>query len=276
MPTYAIGDVQGCYTELRYLLDEVSFDFDVDRVWFTGDLVNRGRENLKTLQFVKKLGDCATVVLGNHDLYLLAIVYGGHSWHPNDTFDDVLRSSQCDELCDWLRHRSMLHVADGHLLVHAGVPHVWNKKQALLLAREVESAIQGSESVGFFRQMLGNEPDGWHDGLTGLNRLRCITNYLTRMRWVQANGTMNFTSKLGLDHAPPTCRAWFQFPSQIEETIVFGHWASLNGKTHSTKFQAIDTGCVWGRALTALRLDNHQQYSVVAQTSGRTQSRRET
>lgn len=266
MAIYAIGDVQGCYTELRYLLDAISFDFERDEVWFTGDLVNRGLDSLATLQFVKKLGDRATVVLGNHDLYLLSIVYGGHSLHAKDTFSDVLRSSYCEELCHWLRHQPLLYESDGHLLVHAGIPHLWNKSQAKSLAHEVECAIRDSAYEDFFRGMFGNEPAVWNEGHTGLNRLRCITNYLTRMRFIHANGTMEFSSKLGLDHAPPTFRAWFEFPTQIEETIVFGHWASLNGKTHNNQFRAIDTGCVWGRRLTAYRLDNQEHCSVAAQS----------
>ncbi len=265
MATFAIGDVQGCYTELRYLLDEISFDFEGDEVWFTGDLVNRGPDNLKTLRFVKKLGDRATVVLGNHDLYLLSIVYGGHSLHSNDTFVDVLRSSYCEELCHWLRHRPMLHESHGHLLVHAGVPHVWDKEKAMSLAREVERAIRGSDYVEFFRGMLGNEPAVWQDEHSGLDRLRCITNYLTRMRFIHVSGKMDFSSKLGLGHAPSAYRAWFQFPPQFEETIVFGHWASLNGRTQDSQFRAIDTGCVWGRRLTAYRLDDNEQRSVAAQ-----------
>lgn len=265
MPTYAIGDVQGCYTELRNLLEMVSFDYDNDTLWLTGDLVNRGPDNLATLRFVKELGDRVTVVLGNHDLYLLTVVFGGQALHPTDTLSDVLRSPDCDELCHWLRQLPLIHAGENHVLVHAGIPHIWDKRKAMCLAQEAESAIQGPEYEDFFRGLLGNDPPVWSEDLVGLDRLRCVVNYLTRMRFVDGNGKMDFESKLGFDRTPPGYKAWFQYPSKVEEPVVFGHWASLDGQTDSSQFFAIDTGCVWGRTLTALRLDQHTRFDVESQ-----------
>ncbi len=264
MATYAVGDVQGCYSDLRRLLDMVGFEPSADFVWFTGDLVNRGPENLATVRFVKSLGESAVVVLGNHDLYAIALFYGCCSPHETDTLDDLLASTDSEELFDWMRKLPLIHRAQGHILVHAGIPHFWDYKIAQARAAEVEEAIRGENHISFFSQMLGNHPSRWIDELTGMDRLRCITNYLTRMRFIEPDGTLDFDVSAGLEHAPNGHRAWFQYPTKIEEPIIFGHWASLNGCTGHPQFHAVDTGCVWGRSLTALRLEDHQVFRVHA------------
>lgn len=262
MATYAIGDVQGCYTELRQLLDVISFNPDCDLIWFTGDLVNRGPHNEETLSFVKSLGSRAVVVLGNHDLYLLSVVFGDRALAPGDTIGDVVHSKRCDELCHWLREQPMIHECDNHLLVHAGIPHIWDREQAIALASELEDVLRGNDYSHFLRGMYGNQPSVWNDGLVGIDRLRSITNYLTRMRFVNSNGELRFESNLGLEYAPNGSKAWFQHEPKIRETIVFGHWASLNGRTSDRQFIATDTGCVWGRTLTAVRLNDRRTFSV--------------
>ena len=262
LATYAIGDVQGCYTELRQLLDVVSFDPESDQIWFTGDLVNRGPGNEQTLKFVKGLGTRAVVVLGNHDLYLLSVVFGDRELDPNDTIGDVLQSEHCEELCHWLRKRPLVHECGDHLLVHAGIPHIWDRKQVVALASEVENALRGEDYAEFLRGMYGNQPSIWDERLVGMERLRCITNYLTRMRFVNASGELRFESNLGLEYAPSGSKAWFQHEPRVRESIVFGHWASLNGRTDNRQFIATDTGCVWGRSLTAVRLSDRQTFAV--------------
>lgn len=266
MAIFAIGDVQGCHTELMQLLDTLSFDPDSDVLWLTGDLVNRGPNNLETLRFVRDLGSRAVAVLGNHDLYLLAVVFSGRAPVSSDTFSDVMRSRYCEELCHWLRERPLIHVCGNYVLVHAGIPHIWNLEQANSLASEVEQALRGSDYVHFLREMFGNSPSIWMETLTGIDRLRCITNYLTRMRFVRPIGELSFESNLGLEHAPRGCRAWFQYEPRFRESVVFGHWASLNGRTDSRQFLAIDTGCVWGRTLTAVRLSDRLAYAVPGST----------
>ncbi len=262
MAIYAIGDVQGCYTELRRLLDAISFDPDSDLIWFTGDLVNRGPDNEQTLKFAKGLGSRAVVVLGNHDLYLLSVVFGERALDPNDTIGDVLQSNHCEELCHWLRVQPLIHECGDHLLVHAGIPHIWSRKQAVALASEVENALRSDDYVDFLRGMYGNQPSVWNDYLIGTERLRCITNYLTRMRFVNSDGELRFESNLGLEYAPSGSKAWFQHEPKIRESIVFGHWASLNGRTDNPQFIATDTGCVWGRTLTAVRLSDRRTFAV--------------
>lgn len=262
MAIYAIGDVQGCYSEMRKLVDAFSFDPSSDRIWFTGDLVNRGPNNVETLRFVKQLGPRADVVLGNHDLYLLSVVFGGRVLSKNDTIQDVLYSKHCEELCHWLRRRPLIHRCGNHLLVHAGIPHIWDRRRAVALASELQAVLSGNDYESFLRGMYGNEPSVWSEDLEGIERLRCITNYLTRMRFINANGELRFESNLGLEHAPDRSDAWFQHQPKVKETIVFGHWAALNGRTDNRQFIATDTGCVWGRKLTAVRLSDRKTFAV--------------
>lgn len=264
MTTYVVGDVQGCFREFTTLLTEIRFNPSKDMLWLTGDLVNRGPDNVNTLRFIRDLGTSVVAVQGNHDLHLLAIVFGGHAVQSTDTFQDVLSAADCEQLCHWLSKFPLIHTEEGHVLVHAGIPHIWSLSQVERLAREVQEAVQGAQSKEFFRRMYGNEPAMWSDSLTGIERLRSITNYLTRMRCIDPDGRLSFEHKTGEKRCPTGYQPWFEYPSKISEHIVFGHWASLGGVTRQSKFHAVDTGCVWGRQLTALRLSDHHRFTVPA------------
>ena len=267
MTTYVIGDIQGCFVEFTKLLEKIQFDPRTDQLWLTGDLVNRGPDNVITLRFIRELGSSVVAVQGNHDLHLLAIVFGGHAVQPADTFHDVLAAADCEHLCRWLCEFPLLHVEGRYVLVHAGVPHIWSLSQAKQYAQEVHDALLGTNYKDFFRNMYGNEPMLWSKSLIGVERLRAITNYLTRMRCIGPAGQLNFEHKLGRERCPVGYQAWFAYPAQFREHIVFGHWASLNGETHRSQFHAIDTGCVWGRQLTALRLPDHKRFCVSAESN---------
>ena len=258
--TYAIGDVQGCFEPLCELIAALPFDSATDRLWFVGDLVNRGPQNLETLEYVKGLGPQATVVLGNHDLHLLAIVFGGKSPQKSDTFQDVLASPRCEELSHWLRVQPLIHQHQDWVLVHAGIPHIWTVSEAFEYAREVEQSISGKEYVRFFERMYGRYPDTWDNTLFGMDRLRIITNYLTRMRFIDPSGRLEFAHKTTLDTAPDGFKGWFEYECQRRETIVFGHWAALDGLVDIENVVATDTGCVWGRSLTAVRLEDGERF----------------
>ena len=271
MAVYAIGDIQGCYRELRALLDLVSFDPAIDTLWFTGDLVNRGPQNVETLRFVRTLGESAITVQGNHDLHLLAIVFGGHKLQASDTFHDVLSAPDCEELCHWLRQLPLMHVDREHVLVHAGIPHIWSSREAQRYAREVEETIRGPDYCDFFQQMYGNHPTVWRDDLKGWGRLRIITNYFTRMRFIDSDGKLDFSTKTTIVDAPQGYKEWFNYDSLLMQPIVFGHWAAIDGFTGVENALAIDTGCVWGRELTAIRIDDHTRFRVSASGTTRTQ-----
>lgn len=258
--TYAIGDVQGCYEPLRELIAALPFEPATDRLWFVGDLVNRGPQNLETLQYVHDLGPQATVVLGNHDLHLLAIVFGGKTPQKSDTFQDVLDSPLCEELSHWLRVQPLMHQLGEWILVHAGIPHIWTVKEAFKFSQEVERAISGTAYIQFFEHMYGKYPDIWDEELVGMDRLRIITNYLTRMRFIDAQGRLEFAHKTTLDTAPPGYKGWFEYECQHSEKIVFGHWAALDGQVPADGVIATDTGCVWGRGLTAVRLEDGERF----------------
>lgn len=265
MATYVIGDVQGCYEELRRLLDQLRFDEDEDRLWFTGDLVNRGPESLKVLRFVRKLGERAVVVLGNHDLHLVAAAVAGHK-KPKDTFDDVLKAKDRDELIQWIRTRKLAHAEDGWLLVHAGVPPQWSVNQTLMCAQEAEQQIASPKADEFFSgKMYGDRPDRWDDGLKGWDRLRFIINCFTRLRYCTQDGRVDFGHKSAPQDAPKHLVPWFAAPDRdtAATPILFGHWSTL-GKVHWPRHNVygLDTGCIWGGPLTALRLDDHKLISV--------------
>ena len=239
------------------------FDRKHDRLWFVGDLVNRGPQNLATLRFVKHLGEQAVVVLGNHDLHLLAIVFGGKAVLKGDTFQDVLDDPSCEELCHWLRKLPFIHIQDQWALVHAGIPHIWSIAQAVTYAKEVEHVVGGTTYRPYFEQMYGRYPDIWEPNLEGMDRLRIITNYLTRMRFIDEHGRLEFAHKTTLDTAPAGFKGWFEWHPPYEHTIVFGHWAALEGVVDRPNVVPTDTGCVWGRALTAVRLEDHETFQWV-------------
>lgn len=261
MSTYVIGDVQGCFTQLETLLTKVGYKRK-DRLWFVGDLINRGSESLDTLRFVKNLGSRAVTVLGNHDLHFLAIVFGHHKARAADTFDDVLGAPDCLELAHWLRDLPLLHEDNGFVMVHAGVPHIWSLKQARKHAREVEAVISGDVYKKFFKEMYGNEPSTWSKTLDGMDRYRIITNYLTRMRLLGPVGELELNHKGALDDVPRGYKPWFEYKPKVAEPILFGHWAALDGRTEDDQMIGLDTGCVWGRCLTAFRLEDRKFVTV--------------
>jgi bis(5'-nucleosyl)-tetraphosphatase (symmetrical) len=259
--TYAVGDVQGCYDPLRRLLDTAGFDPARDALWLVGDLVNRGPQSLEVLRYVKRLGERAVVVLGNHDLSLLVVAAGVRPPHAEDTFGAVLRAPDRDELLDWLRRRDLMHVAHGYAMVHAGLLPQWSIAQARALAAEVESALRGADYVEFLRAMYGNRPARWSDALAGYDRLRVIVNALTRLRLCTAEGEMEFSHKTGLDGAPAGYLPWYEVPGRASRgtPVLFGHWAAL-GLLLREDVLGLDSGCVWGRRLSALRLEDRRLF----------------
>ncbi|MFT6914380.1 MAG: bis(5'-nucleosyl)-tetraphosphatase (symmetrical) [Motiliproteus sp.] len=265
MATYAVGDLQGCLDELKALLAKVNFGAE-DQLWLAGDLVNRGPQSLETLRFVKDLGNQARAVLGNHDLHLLAVAFGTRKATRKDTFDAILQAPDRDELLQWLRHLPLLHqdTAKGYLMVHAGIPPIWSLDQATDYAREVEAVLQSPLACEFFSNMYGNEPSRWKDSLDGWPRLRLITNYFTRMRFCNAKGKLELDTKTGLQNTPAGYAPWFSFSNRLTaaQRILFGHWAALEGRADAPNIYPLDTGCVWGGRLTALRLEDETYFSV--------------
>ena len=259
MRTYAIGDVQGCFDELQRLLSRISFSEGKDRLWFVGDLVNRGPKSLATLRFVRDLGDRAVVVLGNHDLHLVAEHEGCDAPRKGDSFDDVLGAPDRGELLDWLRTRPLMHVERGYAMVHAGLLPQWSVAKGVLLAKEVQSALGGLHYREFLKNMYGGQPDQWSEGLAGWDRLRVIVNAMTRLRFCTAEGRMELKAKGS--EAPAGYKPWFSFRRKDKEAIVCGHWSAL-GLTITDKLAALDTGCVWGGKLTALRLEDGELFQV--------------
>lgn len=261
MTDYAIGDIQGCYERLREVLDMADFSPSRDRLWVAGDIINRGPSSLQALRYVESLGDSAVVVLGNHDLHLLAVALGGHALKTKDTLTDILEAPDQGRLLDWLRQQNLcVHDATRNLVMaHAGLPHIWTVEQAVSHSREVESVIRGPEAQAYFAHMYGNQPERWHDGLEGMDRWRVITNYFTRMRFIAEDGTLELAVKESADSAPDGFAPWFRFPRPDTVRVVFGHWASLEGQTHSNRFIGLDTGCVWGGKLTLMNLDTEEK-----------------
>ncbi len=269
MRHFAIGDLQGCYDPLCRLLEQVAFDPTSDRLWIAGDLVNRGPASLDCLRFLYRLGDRCEIVLGNHDLHLLAIAYGGHRIKRKDTLQPVLDAPDAEELLTWLRTRKLLHRNDhlGYTLVHAGIPPQWTLDQAEGFAREVETVLCGPDFRDYFAAMYGNQPDCWDDQLSGMDRWRCITNYFTRMRFCTADGVLDFSTKTGVEDCPEGMAPWFAHPHRLQpgQQLLFGHWAALEGRADAPHVTALDTGCVWGRCLTALELESGQLYAAPCQ-----------
>ena len=268
---YVIGDVQGCFEALKALLKEIKFDADQDFIWFAGDLVARGENSVGALRFIKKLVDAgvAKTVLGNHDLNLLACARGIKEIKEKDHTRDVINALESDDLIDWLRKQPLCLFPNEHtVLTHAGIPCNWTAEQTAQLAKEVEAVIAHDDFDvvdAFLKAMYGKEPTLWSDDLEGQARLRCITNYLTRMRLTDKEGRLEFSFKESLDDPMPKgFKPWFKFPSLAAQThqIIFGHWAALEGKTISKNIQNIDGGCVWGHQLLAYRLEDQNIFSV--------------
>ena len=255
MMPIAIGDLQGCLPSLQRLLERVERDAPGAPLWFCGDLVNRGPASLATLRFIRGLGDRAITVLGNHDLHLLAVAWGIRRAHRSDTLDEILAAPDRDELLDWLRKLPLAHSAHNHLLVHAGVLPAWDVATVCALSDEVRQALGGPRPQDFLAHLYGNEPAAWDDHLTGADRLRVVVNALTRLRFCTPAGVMEFATKDAADAAPPGHVPWFEVPGRrtAHVTVVFGHWSQL-GLMQRPGLLALDTGCVWGRALSAVQL----------------------
>jgi bis(5'-nucleosyl)-tetraphosphatase (symmetrical) len=268
MSTYVFGDIQGCFDELQSILAQVAYDEARDQLWFVGDLINRGEKNLETLNFVMSQKQAVTV-LGNHDLHFLAVATGCHKPSSKDTFSDLLESENLPEIVDWLRHRPLIHHdrGSGFTMVHAGIPPIWDLDTCIIRATEVETMLQGKNFRAFLREMYGDQPYFWDDDLIGMARLRMITNYFTRMRFCTADGILELTHKT-LER-PEGFSPWFELPQQQEGQemrILFGHWAALEGLTGTDSALALDTGCVWGRHLTAFRLEDGKYFRTPSET----------
>ena len=268
MANYVIGDVQGCLDSLLKLLEKMQFDAQTDVLWFAGDLVNRGPRSLDTLRFVKNLGGSARTVLGNHDLHLLALWCDSGRTHESDTIAEVVNAPDGEELVDWLRSQPLalaLPAPGNALLAHAGILAQWSFRDALNLSAEVQSTLSGPDWKAFMAQLYGNKPNRWDPALEGFDRLRFIVNVFTRMRMVRDDGKIDFKYKLEPADAPPDLKPWFEFAREFsgEGPIVFGHWSTL-GQLKNKAGYCLDTGCVWGGQLTALRLENEEIIQVDA------------
>lgn len=265
---WTIGDLQGCLDPLITLADQLPPDAPI---WLTGDLINRGPQSLETLRWVIDQGDRITTVLGNHDIHLLAIAAGIRKPHPTDTYADILAAPDRETLLNWIRTRPLAHFDQGWLMVHAGVLPQWSVAQTLSLAAEVQHALSGPDWLEFLPKMYGNEPSRWDDTLAGADRLRIVINALTRMRFVDASGKMEFATKEGVGAAPAGFVPWFDAPGRITAgtPIVFGHWSAL-GLINRPNLVAIDTGCVWGRQLSAVRLSDRKVLQVQCAECGAT------
>lgn len=269
MSTYAIGDIQGCFFALEKLLEKIGFDQTHDVLWFTGDLVNRGPQSLETLRFVKNLGEHQKIVLGNHDLHLLALAHHAHMGWPDDTLAPILKARDREELIDWLLQQPLLHhdATLGYTMVHAGLAPDWDLETAKKLAQEVETILQTDQRIDFFHHMYGNQPAKWNDHLQGWERIRCIVNYFTRVRFCHLDGSLELKTKENIQPDQTNLIPWFNIADRRSANlkIIFGHWAALGGVTHTPNTFALDTGCIWGYSLTAMRLEDQQCFSVTCQ-----------
>lgn len=267
MATYAIGDVQGCFDELQDLLKKIQFNPLHDQLWFAGDLINRGPQSLDVLRFIKNLGSAHKVVLGNHDLHLLASWVHGKSISSKDTLQPILEAHDGEALCQWLRHQPILveDIELGFVMLHAGVLPQWNIEQTRKYACEIEQTLQSDAYIHFLTHMYSNEDNIWRENLTGLSRLRTLVNVFTRIRYCDENGAMALTEKGELGTQSAGLKPWFSFSDRKtrDQKIVFGHWAALEGKILGEhNVFSLDTGCVWGRSLRAMRLEDLEIFEV--------------
>lgn len=263
MSTYVIGDVQGCRAAFLDLLGEIDFTPGRDRLWLTGDLVNRGEDSIGVLRWCMENDASVVAILGNHDLHLLAVAEGFVPAHRHDTLDDILDAPDRKRVLKWLRHRPMLHREGEWLMVHAGLLPEWTPELAETLARELEDALRNKGWRAFLKDMYGNEPRQWDAGLTGQDRLRLIANAMTRMRYLHADGGMEYQHKCAPDAAPAELIPWYDMPGRKSRNarILFGHWSTL-GLMLRKDAVALDTGCLWGGTLTAYRLEDGQLFQV--------------
>ena len=261
MATYAIGDLQGCFTAFRGLLDLIRFDPVQDKLWLVGDIVNRGPDSLALLRYIKQAGDAVIMVLGNHDLHLLMVAAGIVNNHPSDTLQPILDAPDRDELLYWLRQQKLFHREDQYAMVHAGLLPSWPIAQAEQLAHEVETALRQDNHLELFARMYGNEPNYWCEDWAGYIRLRVIINAMTRMRVCTPDGKMNFIFKGNVQSIPDGYMPWFSVPHRVsrDTTIICGHWSGL-GLHITDNIIALDSGCVWGGQLSAIRLQDRKVF----------------
>jgi len=271
MSIYAIGDIQGCHDDLLRLLKKINFDKKTDQLWFVGDLVNRGPKSLETLRFIKSLGNSAISVLGNHDLHLLAVAYKSSPLRAKDTIKPILEAKDKKELLDWLRHRPLFHYNDDFCMLHAGLPPQWDFATTKKMAAKVEAELRSDHYLKFFKNMYGNEPNVWSEKLKGAEQLRFAVNCFTRMRFCDEKGRLDFQYSGELGSQPKHLKPWFDLPHRKNShlKIIFGHWSAI-GYHHSQNTHAIDTGCLWGGQLTALKLDRKMERFSVACKAYRT------
>jgi bis(5'-nucleosyl)-tetraphosphatase (symmetrical) len=263
MTTFAIGDIQGCHQKMEDLIAQIYATSPAADLIFVGDLVNRGPDSLATLRKIRSFGSRAKVVLGNHDLHLLAVAHGIRKHHRSDTLEEILQASDRDELLEWLRHQPIALMEGNNLIVHAGVLPQWTAQQTIELAHEFETMLQGPRWFDFLQEMYGNTPAKWSDALQGNDRLRCIVNALTRMRYCHPDGTMELAADKGAPGTESTLLPWFDVPGRktSETTIICGHWSTL-GLVMRPNLISIDTGCLWGGKLTAVCLDDRSLLQV--------------
>ena len=256
MTTYAVGDIQGCYHAFQALLARIAFNPKTDQLWLVGDLVNRGSGSLEVLRWCVAHQNCLKVVLGNHDLHTLVVAAGFVKAKRGDTLEALLLAEDASVLLDWLRHQHLAYQQDNFLMVHAGLLPQWSAQQAISYAAEVEAALQGADYLRFLESMYGNQPDYWHDDLIGLDRLRVITNAMTRLRVCTKKGEMEFNFKGELPDIPQGYMPWFDVPKRASQAVnvIFGHWSAL-GLQQRNNVYALDTGCLWGGQLTAMNLE---------------------
>jgi len=262
---YAVGDIQGCLKPLQRALSQVAFNPSKDTLWIAGDLVNRGPQSLETLKLIYRLADSTRIVLGNHDLHLIATYFGVRKASSKDTFDDILLSPDAPKLIDFLLEQPLIQhdKALGYTMTHAGIPAIWSTSTAKSLAEEVSDTLRNPrERQAFLEDMYGNEPDMWSDQLTGKARLRVITNYLTRMRFISQSGRLDLAANSGPLSPPKSMKPWYEYsPLKARKTrIIFGHWAALQGLLDHPEVIGLDTGCVWGGHLTVMNLHSGEFY----------------
>ena len=267
MAHYAIGDIQGCYTELTALLAKIGFNHGTDTLWLTGDIVNRGPQSLEALQFAMRHESSVRTVLGNHDLHMLAVSYGFGKIRRGDTISPILEHRESRKMLDWVRAQPLLIRGDKHVLVHAGLLPKWSIDKAESLALEVETELKSDRAKDYFLNMYGDKPRKWKNSLTGYDRLRMITNVFTRMRALTFKNKLDYDFKGGLKEMPDNLRPWFEAPERqhLSHTVIFGHWSAL-GYFNDLQVIALDTGALWGGQLTAINLGSGEVIQVASQS----------
>ena len=263
MATYAVGDIQGCYLEFLTLLDLIGFNPHRDRLWLVGDLVNRGPGSLDTLRYVRDLDEAAVSVLGNHDFHLMRLAAGFGKAHRDDTLSEILEAPDRDALITWLTARPLAHREGKWLMIHAGLVPQWSAERTMALAREVETVLAGELRSEFLERLYGDEPDRWDDALEGFDRWRVIVNVLARLRFCDESGKMEFREKRGAPFAPAGYRAWFEHRQRMsaDHNVICGHW-STQQLMLTPNVWMLDSGCLWGGALTAVRLEDRRVFQV--------------